>query len=436
MSQTLSPKDYATNASDYREPWRIFRIMSEFVEGYQLMASVEKEVTFLGSARTPETDRYYQLAMNIGTKLAEAGYTIVTGGGPGIMEAGNRGAKAGNGTSIGLNIELPFEQHLNPYLDKSVDFNYFFTRKVMLTAPAQAFVYFPGGFGTMDEFFEVVDHIEIKKMCLVPIVLVGTDFWQGLIDFLRTSGCSLGTVSPETIDHWQIVDTVEEAYNIVHTNFGMKASCDLSASNFHSEKNVDWRVFRIMAELVEGFEFLAGGKDKTVSVHGTKTIQSDSPYYASAHALGNRLAEANIPVVTGGATGIAEAANKGAFESGGVSIGLGMKVHGKERMNKYVTRSMMFDFPFTRKLILTSPSRAFVFYPGGLGTLHHLFELLTLIQTKKIPPVPIILVDSAFWSPLDTYIKDVFIKQFATISEGDDELYQIVDDVDDVMKLI
>lgn len=434
--QTVPLKDYSVQPESYREAWRIFRIMSEFVEGYKLMSSVEKEVTFLGSARTKEDDRYYQLAMSIGTILAKAGYTIVTGGGPGIMEAGNRGAKAGNGTSIGLNIQLPFEQHINPYLDKSLDFNYFFTRKVMLTSPAQAFVYFPGGFGTMDEFFEVVDHIEIGKMCQVPIVLVGTEYWQGLINFLDTSGCTLGTISKETIANWHIVDTAEEAAEIIQTNFGMKATCELSVSNFHSEKNVDWRIFRVMAELVEGFEFLAEGKEKTVSIHGTKSIESDSPYYASAHALGARLAEAHIPVVTGGATGIAEAANKGAFESGGLSMGLGMKVHGRERMNKYVTRSMMFDFPFTRKLILTSPSRAFVFYPGGLGTLHHLFELLTLIQTKKLPQMPIILVGSEFWQPLDTYIKDVFIKQFATISEGDDSLYQIVDDIDTIMNSI
>ena len=435
-SITPDQKNYAVATPDYLQSWRIFRIMSEFVEGYQLMASVEKEVTFLGSARTKEDDPYYKLAVDLGKKFAETGYAVVTGGGPGIMEAGNRGAREGGGESIGINIELPFEQHVNPYVDKFANFNYFFTRKVILTSPAQAFVYFPGGFGTMDEFFEVVDHIEIGKMCEVPIVLVGKEYWQGLIDLLRKSGCTLGTISEETISKWHIVDTAEEAFALVHDNFGMKAACELSSSNFHSETETDWRVFRIMAELVEGFQFLSEGKSHAVSVLGTKSIQPDSPYYASAYELGTHLGQQGIPVVTGGASGIAEAANKGAFEQGGISVGLGMKVNGKQRMNRYVTRSMMFDFPFTRKLILTAPSRAFVFYPGGLGTMHQLFEILTLIQTKKVPKVPVILVGHEFWEPMHLYIKKLFVHKFETVSDEDDELYQIVDSIESVMKLI
>jgi uncharacterized protein (TIGR00730 family) len=434
--QAHKHKDYALDTSEYRESWRIFRIMSELVEGYSLMAEVQREVTFLGSARTPEDQTEYQIARDLGKMLAEEGYSIVTGGGPGIMEAGNRGAVEGKGESVGLNIQLPFEQRVNPYVEKAMGFYYFFTRKVMLTSPAQAFVLFPGGFGTMDEFFEVVDHIELGKMCQVPIVLVGSEYWKGLIEFLRQSGEALGTVTEDQIQKWHIVDTAKEAFDIIHNNFGMKASCELSATNFHSEKNVDWRVFRVMSELVEGFEFLASGKEKSVSILGTKSIQPDNAYYASAHQLGQSLAAKGIPVVTGGASGIAEAANKGAFESGGISIGLGMKVHGKERMNTYVTRSMMFDFPFTRKLILTSPSRAFVFYPGGLGTLHQLFEILTLIQTGKLPKVPVILVDHAFWEPLHVFIKKIFVHGHETVSDEDDELYQIVDSVESVMKLI
>lgn len=434
--QSKHHQDYALDANEYRESWRIFRIMSELVEGYSLMAEVQREVTFLGSARTKPAEEFYGVAEQLARMLAEAEYAVVTGGGPGIMEAANKGATDAGGESIGLNIQLPFEQRVNPYVKKALGFYYFFTRKVMLTSPAQAFVLFPGGFGTMDEFFEVVDHIELGKMCHVPIVLVGREYWNGLLHFLRVSGERLGTVSEEQIQRWHVVDSAEEAYDIIHNNFGMKGSCELSATNFHSEKNVDWRVFRVMAELVEGFEFLAAGKEQSVCILGTKSIKADTPYYQSAHALGRALAERQIPVVTGGASGIAEAANKGAFEVGGVSIGIGMRVRGMVRMNQYVTRSMMFDFPFTRKLILTSPSRAFVFYPGGLGTMHQLFETLTLMQTGKIPKVPVILVDHTFWEPLHVHIKKIFYHGFETISDEDDELYQIVDSVESVMKLI
>ena len=426
---------HLNESSDYRESWRIFRIMSEFVEGYQLMAKFDKEVTIFGSARTPEDQEYYQIAREFGKLLAENGYTTITGGGPGIMEAGNRGATEGNGESVGLNIQLPFEQRINPYVKEALGFYYFFTRKVMMTSPSQAFVYFPGGFGTMDEFFEVVDHIELGKMCHVPIVLVGKDYWNPLLDFLRESGCSHGTITEEQIERWVVVDTAEEAFAAVHEGFGQKKVCDLSATNFHNTDNLDWRIFRIMAELVEGFEFLTGlGED--VSVLGTKSITPDSPYYSSAYRLGQMLAERKFATITGGASGVAEAANKGAFELGGDSIGIGMKIRGKNRMNQYVTRSIVFDYPFTRKLILTAPTRAFVFYPGGFGTLHQLFEVLTLIQTKKIKKIPVILFNHEFWQPLHEYIKMTMVHDVETVSDEDDELYQIVDDEETIIKLI
>lgn len=437
-AQQQASKDFSYEmheSSDYRQAWRIFRIMSEFVEGYQLMAKFEHEVTILGSARTPEDDKYYKIAQEFGGLLAKHKYTTITGGGPGIMEAGNRGAFDAGGESVGLNIQLPFEQRVNPYVKEALGFYYFFTRKVMLTSPSQAFVYFPGGFGTMDEFFEVVDHIEIGKMCPVPIVLVGSEYWNPLLDVLRESGCKHGTITEDQIAHWHVVDTAQEAFDAVHNNAGMKQACELSASNFHSEQNVDWRIFRIMSELVEGFEFLTGLSDD-VSVLGTKSISPESPYYQSAYTLGKMLAEAGYATITGGATGVAEAANKGAFEMGGTSIGIGMEVRGRARMNDYVTRSIMFSFPFTRKLIVTAPSRAFVFYPGGFGTLHHLFEVLTLMQTEKMEKMPIILFDEAFWKPFDTYIKNVFIKKFGTISKGDEELYTIVNSEEEIMEIV
>jgi len=184
-------KKFKHEPDHYKQSWRILRIMAEFVEGYQFLSQQSKEVTILGSARTPQDNKYYKDAVKVGALLAEEGYTVITGGGPGIMEAGNKGAHEAGGTSIGLNIELPFEQHINPYVTATLSFNYFFTRKVMLTAPSEAFVYFPGGFGTLDEFFEVIDHIKVGKMCEVPIVLYGSEFWNPLLEFMKKSGCDL-----------------------------------------------------------------------------------------------------------------------------------------------------------------------------------------------------------------------------------------------------
>ncbi len=432
-SQDLS---YSLHATDtYRDTWRIFRIMSEFVEGYQMMSQMEKEVTVFGSARLAESTSEYKTARALGALLGEHGYTTITGGGPGIMEAANRGAFEAGGESVGLNIQLPFEQRINPYVKKALGFYYFFTRKVMLTSPSAAFVFFPGGFGTMDEFFEVVDHIETGKMCRVPIILVGKTFWQPLLDFLQTSACDLGSVTKEQIDSWVLVNTAEEAYEAIELGKGMKGECDLSAHNFSSDKNVDWRIFRIMSELVEGFEFLTGVSND-VSVLGTKNVQPGNRYYASAQKLGALIAQSGMATITGGAEGIAEAANKGAFEAGGESLGIGMEVRGKTVLNQYLSRSITFTFPFTRKQIITAPSRAFVFYPGGFGTLHHLFEVLTLIQTKKMKKMPIILVDHAYWEPLHVFIKKVMVHDLETVHDEDDELYEVVDSEEAVMEVV
>jgi len=435
-------KDFSyhiNETGDYRDTWRVFRIMAEFVEGYQFLSSLKKEVTILGSARTKEDNPYYQTAVELGKLLAQNGYTTITGGGPGIMQAANRGAHEVGGESIGLNIQLPFEQDINPYVSKSTAFYYFFTRKVMLTSPAHAFVYFPGGFGTMDEFFEVVNHMELGKMCYVPIVLVGKEYWQPIVDFIKTNACELvGSVEQKDVERWHVVDTAEEAFAALHeeeqqTDYKM---CELSAMNFHSNtKNVDWRVFRIMAELVEGFEFLTGLVED-VTVLGTKSLHRDSTYYAQAYELGKLLQADGYAVVTGGGSGVAEAANKGAMETGGQSYGIGMEVGGKLKMNSYLTNSISFKFPFTRKLIVTAPSKAFIFFPGGFGTMHHFFEVLTLMQTEKMQRVPIILIDHDFWEPLHAFIKKMFVHKLETVSDEDDELYQIVDSVGAAMKII
>jgi len=438
-AKELAEKDfsYALNETgDYRESWRIFRIMAEFVEGYQFLNTIHNEVTIFGSARFDSEHTYYKIAEDVGRLLAEHGYTTITGGGPGIMEAANKGATEGGGESVGLNIQLPFEQRVNPYVKTSAAFYYFFTRKVMLTSPAHAHIFFPGGFGTMDEFFEVVHNIEIGKMCQMPIVLVGKEYWQPMLTFIKEKSCPMGSVIRAHVDSWTVVDTAEDVFSALTIIDEGVPHCDLSVANFHSgQKNVDWRIFRIMAELVEGFEFLTGLVED-VTVLGTRHIDTTSYYYVSAYALGRSLAKAGYTVVTGGSAGIAEAVNKGAIEAGGESLGIGMEVFGKKSMNPYVTKSISFTFPFTRKLIVTSPSKAFVFYPGGLGTFHHLFEVLTLIQTKKMQRIPIILIDHTFWEPLHVFIKEVMVHDLKSISDQDDELYQIVDTEEAAMKLI
>ncbi|MBI4435518.1 TIGR00730 family Rossman fold protein [Candidatus Uhrbacteria bacterium] len=200
----------------YEITWRIFRIMAEFVEGFQFLSESSREVTFFGSARTKKTDRWYKEAVRLGRLLAESGFTVITGGGPGIMEAVNKGAKEGGGESIGLNIQLPTEQRINDYVTKGRGFHYFFTRKVMLAASAQAYVYFPGGFGTLDEFFEIVTLIQTGKMQTTPVVCVGMEYWSGLFDWIQKMPVdTYKTVAPKDLKLVHIVDTAQEAFEIV-----------------------------------------------------------------------------------------------------------------------------------------------------------------------------------------------------------------------------
>lgn len=197
--------------------WRIFRIMAEFVEGFEFLSQLDKEVTFFGSTRVMPENKYYKLARGLGAKLGKDGYTIITGGGPGIMEAGNRGAFESGGKSVGLDIQLPMEQRRNKYVQQSKGFHYFFTRKVMLSASAQAYVFFPGGFGTFDELFEVVTLIQTGKMSdQVPVILVGKDYWSGLLAWIRETMQNKNhfVEAPETAI-MQLVDTVDEAYDII-----------------------------------------------------------------------------------------------------------------------------------------------------------------------------------------------------------------------------
>ena len=196
----------------------MFRIMAEFVDGFERLNHIGPCISIFGSARTKPGTHFYQLAVEIGQKLAEEGFGIITGGGPGIMQAGNQGAKAGGGDSVGLNITLPFEQHNNPYIDpdKSLDHRYFFVRKVMFVKYAQGFVIMPGGFGTMDEMFEVLTLIQTRKISRVPIVLVGVKYWQGLVDWIKSSMLEMeNNINAEDLSLVPIMDEADDVVRYI-----------------------------------------------------------------------------------------------------------------------------------------------------------------------------------------------------------------------------
>ena len=197
------------------DPWRALRILSEFVEGFDALAAVGPAVTIFGSARVPAGTPEYELARDIARRLAGYGFAIITGGGPGIMEAANRGCREGGGLSIGCNIELPHEQHLNPYVDLSVEFHYFFARKTMFVKYADAFVIMPGGFGTLDELFESLTLIQTGKIRHFPVILVGSAFFGGLFDWIREKLLGEGMIEPEDLDLVALTDDPAEVIKII-----------------------------------------------------------------------------------------------------------------------------------------------------------------------------------------------------------------------------
>ncbi|MEI2776927.1 MAG: TIGR00730 family Rossman fold protein [Tetrasphaera sp.] len=199
----------------HTDPWRVLRIQSEFVEGFGGLAEVGPAVSVFGSARTPRGSAAYELGERIGAALVEAGYAVITGGGPGVMEAANKGALEAGGTSIGLGIELPFEQGLNEYVDLGVNFRYFFVRKTMFVKYAEGFVVLPGGFGTLDELFEAVTLVQTRKVTSFPIVLLGSDYWSGLITWLRGSALGHGMIGARDLELLHVTDDVEEAVSII-----------------------------------------------------------------------------------------------------------------------------------------------------------------------------------------------------------------------------
>jgi uncharacterized protein (TIGR00730 family) len=217
IKKAFEIKDWSEIKSN--DSWAIFKIMSEFVDGFTKLSKIGPCVSVFGSARTTKENKYYILAEEIANKLTKSGYGVITGGGPGIMEAANKGAKDGAGKSVGLNIELPFEQQANSFIDydKLINFDYFFVRKVMFIKYSQGFVVLPGGFGTMDELFEAITLIQTHKIGRFPIVMIGKDFWSGLIDWIKkVLRDSEKTINPDDLDLFVVVDTADEA--IKHIN--------------------------------------------------------------------------------------------------------------------------------------------------------------------------------------------------------------------------
>jgi uncharacterized protein (TIGR00730 family) len=209
-----------TGTSDWvhTDPWRVLRIQAEFVEGFGTLAELGPAAAVFGSARTKPDQPMYAAAQELAARLAKAGLAVITGGGPGIMEAANRGAAGAGGVSVGLGIELPFESGLNEYVNLGINFRYFFARKTMFVKYAQGFVVMPGGFGTFDELFEALTLVQTRKVTSFPVVLFGSAYWQGLVDWLRTSALEHGAISAADIDMLQITDSIDEAVALMLSN--------------------------------------------------------------------------------------------------------------------------------------------------------------------------------------------------------------------------
>jgi uncharacterized protein (TIGR00730 family) len=208
--QIMKEKQYLVDALSIEESWRMFRIMAEFVEAIEELSQLGFAVSIFGSARVTPQDEYYKKTMDLARRLAEKGFAVITGGGPGIMEAANRGAAEGGGKSVGMNIKLPFEQKPNSYSNVNIDYKYFFIRKVMFVKYAMAYVILPGGFGTMDEFFEALTLIQTRRIKAFPVILMGSDYWSGLLEWMKSTMIREGKILPEDLDLIQVLDDPDQ----------------------------------------------------------------------------------------------------------------------------------------------------------------------------------------------------------------------------------
>jgi uncharacterized protein (TIGR00730 family) len=222
IPKPIDPQLANSTQSSAREAWRMFEIIAEFVTATERLRAIHPAVTIFGSARVKPGEPYYELAEDIARRLSEAGFAVISGGGPGIMEAANRGAHEAGGRSIGCNIELPHEQRPNPYVDRFITFRYFFVRKVMLVKYSVAFVVLPGGFGTLDELFEALTLVQTGKIAAFPVVLMGTEYWRPLCDFLRNTLAAQGMVAPADLDLLTVTDSLDEAVAAIEQGSGVR----------------------------------------------------------------------------------------------------------------------------------------------------------------------------------------------------------------------
>jgi uncharacterized protein (TIGR00730 family) len=211
----MDEKQYVVDALSIEESWRMFRIMAEFVDAFETMSNIHNAVSIFGSARVKPEDEYYQKAEKLARLLAQNGFSVITGGGPGIMEAANKGAAEGGGKSVGMNIRLPFEQKPNPYANVHLDYKYFFIRKVMFVKYAIAYVILPGGYGTIDELFEALTLIQTKRIKSFPVILMGSEYWRGLLDWLKKTMQQEDKILPADLDLIQVIDDPEEAVKYI-----------------------------------------------------------------------------------------------------------------------------------------------------------------------------------------------------------------------------
>jgi uncharacterized protein (TIGR00730 family) len=223
-------------AFTHSDPWRVLRITSEFVEGFDTLAELGPAVTIFGSARIGESHRYYQAARDTGASLVQAGFAVITGGGPGLMEAANRGAAEAGGLSVGCNIELPMEQGINQYVNLALNFRYFFVRKTMFVKYAEGFVIFPGGFGTLDELFEALTLIQTSKLGLFPVVLYGRDFWSGLLSWVEAALIDEGLIAPNDLSLLTVTDDIAEIIEIMVNCY--ERNCSVPAENVTLDRTV------------------------------------------------------------------------------------------------------------------------------------------------------------------------------------------------------
>ncbi|MEX0812556.1 MAG: TIGR00730 family Rossman fold protein [Chitinophagales bacterium] len=216
----MSSKHLTKNWTDLKaeSSWQVFKVMSEMVEGFEKLNKIGPCISIFGSARVTPDSKYYQLTVEVASKLSKEGFGVISGGGPGVMEAANKGAKQADGKSVGLNIDLPFEQDSNPYIDpdKLITFRYFFIRKLMFVKYAQGFVLMPGGFGTMDEMFEIITLVQTDKVDNIPIILVGKDYWSGLVTWIKEQLLTGGYISKEDLDLFKLVDTADEVIEYIN----------------------------------------------------------------------------------------------------------------------------------------------------------------------------------------------------------------------------